>query len=84
MIDIGKYSLSVSPFHLYKRATLRKLLMIFQDRGEAKSIKEVNSLIANSSFTEEMKDKYRAITYLRETTDSDWAEFVLEDNKIAV
>ena len=84
MIDIGKYSLSVSPFHLYKRATLRKLLMIFQDRGEAKSIKEINSLIANSSFTEEMKDKYRAIMYLRETTDSDWAEFVLENNKIAV
>lgn len=84
MVDIGKYSLSVSPFHLYKRATLRKLLMIFHERGEKKTIKEINSMISKSSFTKEMEDLYTASMYLRETTDSDWADFVLEDNKYAV
>lgn len=84
MLDLGKYSLNVSPYHLYRRATLRRLLMIFKNRGERKTIKEINIMISRSSFTAEMEDKYRAYMYLRETTDIDWADFVLEDNKAVV
>ena len=84
MFDIGKYSLRVSPYHLYKRATLRRLLIIFKGVGEKKTIKEVNTMINNSSFTAEMQDKYTACMYMRETTDNDWARFVLEDNMISV
>lgn len=84
MLDIGKYSLHVSPYHLYRRGTLRKLLMMFERVGYKKRIKEVNDLIDNSSFTKEMQDKYIACMYLRETTDDDWARFVLEDNKITL
>lgn len=84
MLDIGKYSITVSPYHLYRRATLRRLLIMFKDKGDIKTIKEINAMINKSSFTSEMQDEYRAYMYLRETTDKDWAEFVLEDNKIAV
>lgn len=84
MFDVGKYSLRVSPYHLYKRATLRRLLIIFKSVGKKKTIKEVNTMINNSSFTTEMQDKYTACMYIRETTDNDWARFVLEDNMIAV
>lgn len=84
MLDIGKYSIIVSSYHLYRRATLRRLLIIFKKSGDTKTIKEVNAMINKSSFTSEMQDKYRADMYLRETTDKDWAKFVLEDNKIAV
>lgn len=80
MLDIGKYSLQISPYHLYRRATLRKLLIILRDMGAKKTIKEVNAMIDNSSFTAEMQDKYTACMYIRETTDGDWANFVLEDN----
>lgn len=82
MLDIGRYSLIVSPYHLYKRATLRRLLIIFKDRGDSKTIRDANSMINKSAFTLEMQDKDKAYMYLRETTDEDWARFVLEDNKI--
>lgn len=84
MLNLGKYSLNVSPYHLYRRATLRRLLMIFKNKGERKTIKEINIMISRSSFTIEMEDKYRAYMYLRETTDIDWADFVLEDNKVVI
>lgn len=45
MLDIGKYSLKVSPYHLYKRATLRRLLVVFKEMGEEKTIREINSMI---------------------------------------
>lgn len=48
--------------------------------GVKKTIKEVNAMIDNSSFTAEMQDEYTACMYIRETTDEDWANFVLEDN----
>ena len=82
MLDIGKYSLKVSPYHLYRRATLRRLLVVFQEIGEGKTIKEINSMIDRSAFSMEMQDKYKASMYLRETTDEDWARFVLEDNNL--
>lgn len=82
MLDVGKYSLYVSPYHLYKRATLRRLLIIFKNMGKKKTIKEVNDMINKSSFTSEMKDKYVACMYIHETTDNDWANFVLEDNNV--
>ena len=84
MLDIGKYSLKVSPYHLYRRATLRRLLVVFQEIGEGKTIKEINSMIDRSAFSMEMQDKYKASMYLRETTDEDWARFVLEDNNLNI
>ena len=84
MLDIGKYSLKVSPYHLYKRATLRRLLVVFEEMGEEKTIREINSMIDRSAFSMEMQDKYKASMYLRETTDEDWARFVLEDNNFKI
>ncbi|MCI7613203.1 MAG: hypothetical protein MSS66_09525 [Selenomonadaceae bacterium] len=84
MLDIGKYSLKVSPYHLYKRATLRRLLVVFREIGEEKTIKEINNMIDRSAFSMEMQDKYKASMYLRETTDEDWARFVLEDNNLNI
>lgn len=84
MLDIGRYSLKVSPYHLYKRATLRRLLVVFREIGEEKTIKEINSMIDRSAFSMEMQDKYKASMYLRETTDEDWARFVLEDNNLNI
>ena len=84
MLDIGKYSLKVSPYHLYRRATLRRLLVVFQEIGEGKTIKEINSMIDRSAFSMEMQDEYKASMYLRETTDEDWARFVLEDNNLNI
>lgn len=84
MLDIGKYSLKVSPYHLYRRATLRRLLVVFREIGEEKTIKEINSMIDRSAFSMEMQDKYKASMYLRETTDEDWARFVLEDNNLNI
>lgn len=84
MLDIGRYSLKVSPYHLYKRATLRRLLVVFREIGEEKTIKEINSMIDRSAFSMEMQDEYKASMYLRETTDEDWARFVLEDNNLNI
>ena len=84
MLDIGKYSLKVSPYHLYRRATLRRLLVVFREIGEEKTIKEINSMIDRSAFSMEMQDEYKASMYLRETTDEDWARFVLEDNNLNI
>ena len=84
MLDIGRYSLKVSPYHLYKRATLRRLLVVFREIGEEKTIKEINNMIDRSAFSMEMQDKYKASMYLRETTDEDWARFVLEDNNLNI
>lgn len=84
MLDIGKYSLKVSPYHLYKRATLRRLLVVFREIGEEKTIKEINNMIDRSAFSMEMQDEYKASMYLRETTDEDWARFVLEDNNLNI
>ena len=44
MLDIGKYSITVSPYHLYRRATLRRLLIMFKDKGDIKTIKEINAI----------------------------------------
>lgn len=84
MLDIGKYSLKVSPYHLYKRATLRRLLVVFREIGEEKTIKEINNMIDRSAFSMEMQDEYKVSMYLRETTDEDWARFVLEDNNLNI
>ena len=84
MLDIGKYSLKVSPYHLYKRATLRRLLVVFREIGEEKTIQEINNMIDRSAFSMEMQDEYKASMYLRETTDEDWARFVLEDNNLNI
>lgn len=84
MLDIGRYSLKVSPYHLYKRATLRRLLVVFREIGEEKTIKEINNMIDRSAFSMEMQDEYKASMYLRETTDEDWARFVLEDNNLNI
>lgn len=84
MLDIGRYSLKVSPYHLYKRATLRRLLVVFLEIGEEKTIKEINNMIDRSAFSMEMQDEYKASMYLRETTDEDWARFVLEDNNLNI
>ena len=84
MLDIGRYSLKVSPYHLYKRATLRRLLVVFREIGEEKTIKEINNMIDRSAFSMEMQDEHKASMYLRETTDEDWARFVLEDNNLNI
>ena len=84
MLDIGRYSLKVSPYHLYKRATLRRLLVVFREIGEEKTIKEINNMIDRSAFSMEMQDEYKASMYLRETTDEDWARFVLEYNNLNI
>lgn len=84
MLDIGIYSLKVSPYHLYKRATLRRLLVVFREIGEEKTIQEINNMIDRSAFSMEMQDEYKASMYLRETTDEDWARFVLEDNNLNI
>ena len=60
MLDIGRYSLKVSPYHLYKRATLRRLLVVFREIGEEKTIKEINNMIDRSAFSMEMQDEYKA------------------------
>lgn len=84
MVDLGRYSLKVSPYHLYRRATLRKMMILMRKKGVSLTIKNANKMIDNSSFTEEMKDSYAIGMYMRETTDTDWAIFVFEDNSISI